>query len=166
MPRTIREITLGQLIQLIEENEMVRPVVKNKKAKAVEEPAKKKKSVEVKASKNGNGKVSVKDIKATTKDVKSAKKGASPVATAKKKKGSYTPQKDSMRYFVYQALKQGVASTKKIKLRAAKLASKAGISKYANADSYSGFDIAFFVKMLEEKGVDVERDGEKYAVNA
>lgn len=161
----MREITLPQLISLIERYEgMPKTIVKPAaKTKTVVKPGK---TVEVKAVKKVT--VPTKNAKATSKKAvaKTVVKPEAKKPVAKRTpKAGYTPQAKSMRFFVLEALKQGVVSVPKIKQRAAKLAAKAGIKQYSTEESYEAFDVAFFVKMLEEKGLNVERNGEKYGVN-
>lgn len=160
----MREITLPQLIQLIERYEIM-----PKSATVAEKPVVAKKTVAAKKPVEPLIKKDTTGAKTITKKTKQITKpiNVEPVPTKKVKKGvqeGYNPQKDSMRQFIFEALKQGTASLTKIKQRAAKLAAKAGVKQYSTEDAYGAFDIAFFVKMLESKGFAVERDGEKVGI--
>lgn len=101
-------------------------------------------------------------IKNQAKTIAAAKEA--PKTAAKKSKDTpkgYTPVKNTLRFFMYQSLKRG-GSAKKLKSRAAELAAKAGIEKYGDVSAYKGFDVAFFVGMLKERGVEVEDANNKY----
>jgi hypothetical protein len=169
---SLRELTLPQLIQLIERYEMPKTIEKPTKKVTVNKTAAVGKTELPDKAKKAN--VLRQDFKAK-KDTGSKTTTKKPVAKvtkpeAKKTKASrtpkgYTPQEKSMRYFVMGALKQGLASVTRIKQRAAKLAAKAGVKQYATEESFKAFDVAFFVKMLEEKGIEIEREGEKLAIS-
>jgi hypothetical protein len=104
-------------------------------------------------------------VKNTTKtEAKTpGKNKASTKAT--KKSTEYSPNNNSMRYFIMLSLRRG-GSAKKIKARAAQLAEKAGVEKFASVEAYKGFDVAYFVNMLKEKGMSIEEDGNKYKLAA
>lgn len=138
------------------------------KSKATEErPKGAKATTAVKTSKASKTveKKPVAPVKATTK-AEAKTPGKTKASTKGKTKATgYKPNANSMRDFIFQALRRG-GSAKKIKSRAAALAEKAGVEKFATVEAYKSFDVAFFVNMLKEKGVAIEEDGNKYKLAA
>jgi hypothetical protein len=130
------------------ENKSTKATTKDKKSEAVED-------------KKAKNKAAIKNSKTIVKGKAETKGKEKPAAKAK----SYTPQKNSMRYFVLQALKRG-GSSRKIKSRAAALAAKAGVEKYSESTAFKGFDISFFVGVLRENGFTVTEDGNKFKLAA
>jgi hypothetical protein len=165
--QTIRELDLPNFIGLLRSIEMAKgkSAVAEKPTKA----SKKAKNVEVEDEEEEDEEPVKAKASTKTKERPSEQAMREAKATSKKKaaqKEEYVPNKNSMRDFAMRAMKKGGTATA-IKKRAASYAEKAGIDTLSDPKAFKNFDIAFFAKMLQGKGydIDIDEENDKYQLN-